>query len=227
MNILAIDTALTACSVSVVRTTGNGAREFEWRPRGHAEAIGGMVEHVMARAQCAFSDLDRIAVTTGPGSFTGVRVGLAAARGIGLAANLPVIGITTFEAVAANARGEAAAPHPICVLFDARRGGVYMQIFSPDLLELTAPCVCSIAEAAGTLGNKKFLAIGSGVEPVMQIDETLSEQLILSSALAVPDAEKIAQLAVKKSIEIAQPIPLYLRKPDAKLPKKSLLLPIE
>ena len=88
MRLLAIDTALEACSAAVLDTAGGGivAQESQAMTRGHAEALMPLIQRVMKAARLDFSELDRIAVTVGPGSFTGLRVGIAAARGIGLAA---------------------------------------------------------------------------------------------------------------------------------------------
>src|SRR3979409_1427738 len=103
MLILAIDTALDACSAAVLDTDASNivAQESQPMKRGHAEALMPLIARVMKASTVAFASLDRIAVTTGPGSFTGLRVGLSAARGIALAANKPVVGLTTLTAYAA------------------------------------------------------------------------------------------------------------------------------
>ncbi len=103
MLILAIDTALDACAAAVLDTTTSKviALESQAMKRGHAEALMPLIARVMKESGVAFDALDRIAVTTGPGSFTGLRVGLSAARGIGLAAGKPVVGVTTLSAYAA------------------------------------------------------------------------------------------------------------------------------
>ena len=103
MLILAIDTALDACAAAVL-DTGSGrlvAQESQSMKRGHAEALMPLIGRVVVESGIGFAGLDRIAVTTGPGSFTGLRVGLSAARGIALAANKRVVGITTLTAFAA------------------------------------------------------------------------------------------------------------------------------
>src|SRR6266403_1703254 len=103
MLILAIDTALDACAAAVLDTDVSKIVAQESLPmkRGHAEALMPLIARVMKASTIAFAALDRIAVTTGPGSFTGLRVGLSAARGIGLAASKPVVGLTTLTAYAA------------------------------------------------------------------------------------------------------------------------------
>ena len=99
MRLLALDTATAACSVALWRDGAVLARRFEAMLRGQSEALMPMVGAVLAEAGCGFKDLDAIAVTVGPGAFTGLRIGLAAARGMALAAELPLIGVTTLEAV--------------------------------------------------------------------------------------------------------------------------------
>ena len=103
MRVLAIDTALEACSAAVLDTEQGAIVASETRSmvRGHAEALMPLVADVMRKAQLDFAELDRIAVTVGPGSFTGLRVGIAAARGIGVAAMKPVVGLTTLASLAA------------------------------------------------------------------------------------------------------------------------------
>src|SRR5512142_2866213 len=127
MRVLAIDTALEACSVALLDTDRSGVRLNESVPmqRGHAEALMPLVARVLDRAQLDFVvALDRIAVTTGPGSFTGLRVGIAAARGIALAAGKPAIGLTTRAAFAAPFIA-ADDTLPVVVAIDARHDHVY------------------------------------------------------------------------------------------------------
>src|ERR1700753_4105528 len=154
MLILAIDTALDACSAGVLDTRASKliARESLPMKRGHAEALMPLIARVMKEAALAFTALDRIAVTTGPGSFTGLRVGLSAARGIAFAANKPVVGLTTLTAYAAPLVSES-GEHPIISAIDARHDHVYLQAVSGNGSSLIRPCVTSIEEA---LGASKF-----------------------------------------------------------------------
>ena len=148
MIILAIDTALDACSAAVLDTSAGKIIALESQPmqRGHAEALMPLIARVMKEAGVAFTALDRIAVTTGPGSFTGLRVGLSAARGIGLAAAKPVVGLTTLAAYAAPIVAEN-GEHPILSAIDARHDHVYYQVVSGDGSPLIKPKVAPIAEA--------------------------------------------------------------------------------
>src|SRR5665213_3605637 len=150
MRVLAIDTALEACSAAVLDTERGEIIAHESLPmvRGHAEALIPLIARVMDMALIGFSALDRIAVTTGPGSFTGLRVGLSAARGIALAANKPAVGVTTLTAYAAPVVSES-GEHPVISAIDARHGHVYFQVVSGDGSSLIRPRVGPIEEALG------------------------------------------------------------------------------
>ena len=133
MLILAIDTALDACAAGVLDTDAGKliAQESQPMKRGHAEALMPLIARVMKESGIAFFSLDRIAVTTGPGSFTGLRVGLSAARGIGLAAGKPVVGVTTLSAYAAPIVSDS-GEQPIISAIDARHDHVYLQVVSAN-----------------------------------------------------------------------------------------------
>src|ERR1700736_5346921 len=148
MLILAIDTALDACAAAVLDTDAAKiiAQESEAMKRGHAEALMPLIARVMKASGVAFAALDRVAVTTGPGSFTGLRVGLSAARGIALAAAKPVVGVTTLTAYAAPVVSLNAA-QPVISAIDARHDHVYFQVVSGNGGSLVRPRVAPIDEA--------------------------------------------------------------------------------
>src|SRR5213082_1253415 len=148
MLILAIDTALDACAAGVLDTDAGKLIAQESLPmkRGHAEALMPLIARVTQQSRLPFSAFDRIAVTTGPGSFTGLRVGLSAARGIALAAAKPVVGLTTLTAYAAPFVGDN-SEHPIIAAIDARHDHVYFQVVSGDGSSLVKPKVAPIGEA--------------------------------------------------------------------------------
>src|SRR3977135_666411 len=150
MLILAIDTALDACAAGVLDTTAGEliAQESQPMKRGHAEALMPLIARVIKESGIAFASLDRIAVTTGPGSFTGLRVGLSAARGIALAANKPVVGLTTLTAYAAPLVSQN-AEQPVIAAIDARHDQVYFQVVSGNGSSLIRPRVAPIEEALG------------------------------------------------------------------------------
>src|SRR5579871_4781890 len=148
MLILAIDTALDACAAAIL-DTGPGrliAQASQAMKRGHAEALMPLLAGVMKEAGLPFAAPDRVAVTTGPGSFTGLRVGLSAARGIALAANKPAVGLTTLSAYAAPVVSEG-GEQPVISAIDARHDQVYFQVVSGDGSSLIRPRVAPIADA--------------------------------------------------------------------------------
>src|SRR3984885_8897645 len=148
MLILAIDTALDACAACILDTDAGEliAQESQAMKRGHAEALMPLIGRVMKASGLGFAGLDRIAVTTGPGSFTGLRVGLSAARGIALAAGKPVVGLTTLTAYAAPIVSRNAR-QPVISAIDARHDHVYFQVVSGDGGALILPRVAPIEEA--------------------------------------------------------------------------------
>src|SRR5437879_5620503 len=146
MRVLAIDTALAACSAAVLDTDDGGLVASQSLPmtRGHAEALMPLLVRLMQDADLAFRDIDRVVVTTGPGSFTGLRVGIAAARGIALAAGKPAVGVSTLAALAAPHLGESST---VLAAIDARHGQVYLQVFGPGGRTLVAPKVLPAGDA--------------------------------------------------------------------------------
>ena len=162
MRILAIDTALEACSAAVLDTEHAATSVHESLPmlRGHAEALMPLIARVMDRAGLEFAALDRIAVTTGPGSFTGLRVGIAAARGIALAAGKPAIGLSTLAAYAAPLVA-ADGTLPVVAAIDARHDHVYLQVFGPGGRTIVAARLATLP-GHGQLGGEPSLGAGPG-----------------------------------------------------------------
>jgi tRNA threonylcarbamoyladenosine biosynthesis protein TsaB len=223
MLILAIDTALDACSAAVLHTDAARliAHESEPMKRGHAEALMPLLARVIKQAGVAFADLDRIAVTTGPGSFTGLRVGLSAARGIALAANKPVVGLTTLTAYAAPVVSQN-RQQPIISAIDARHDQVYFQVVGGDGSALIEPRVASIAEA---LGASRFGAphlVGNAAGILADRWPADSPPPLEVEAQPAPDIAWVAWLGAAVAPETAPARPYYLRAPDAKLPKDML-----
>lgn len=224
MKILAFDTTMASCSAAVVHFE-NGhtqvlAAHHEARTRGHAEVLVPMIGEVMTTAGLSFSDLDRIAVTVGPGTFTGVRIGVATARGMAVACGLPVVGVTTLEAVAA---GAAAAPEakgcPIACVLDARRDEVYFQCFSAELAALTEPQALAYSDASELIAVHRPFLIGTGIHLVAPQDEGDWLGAPAKGVADQPTATLIAKRASLRATPHEPPEPLYLRPPDAKLPK--------
>ncbi|KQV62209.1 MULTISPECIES: tRNA (adenosine(37)-N6)-threonylcarbamoyltransferase complex dimerization subunit type 1 TsaB [unclassified Caulobacter] len=208
--ILSIDTCLGASSVAVLDGERVLAARSEPMTRGHQERIGVLARETAAEAGIAFADLSRIGVTVGPGSFTGLRVGLAFAKGLATALSIPCVGVNTLESLAFGTKGFAAA------IIDARMSQVYLQVFA-DGVSLMAPDALGLGEAAARLaelysGGPATL-IGSGA-PLLA--DALPSASVLTSVSADPVA--VARLAAAKPTPSHSPRPLYLRAPYATLP---------
>ena len=223
MLILAIDTALDACAACVLDTNAARliAQESQAMKRGHAEALMPLIGRVIGQAGIAFAALDRIAVTTGPGSFTGLRVGLSAARGIGLAADKPVVGLSTLTAYAAPVVGQNAA-QPVVSAIDARHDQVYFQVVSGDGGSLMRPRVAPIEEALGAAQFGAVHLVGNAAQ--ILADRWPADALppFKVDPQPAPDIAWLAWLGAAVSPDIAPARPYYLRAPDAK-PQKDLL----
>ena len=222
MLVLALDTAMHACSVALVDSGRVRAHRFEQRARGHAEALLPMVESARAEAGVDYRDLDLLAVTTGPGIFTGLRIGLAAARGLALAASRPLIGVTTLEAIAAAvADATAVNERPIYVAIDARRGELFGQAFAADSGPLGAPRLLSAAAVAGQLSQAPAIVAGSGARLIERQLAGSRPDVDFVDRPSEPDAAFVARIAAARGPPAADagPVrPLYLRAPDATLP---------
>jgi tRNA threonylcarbamoyladenosine biosynthesis protein TsaB len=206
--VLGLDTCLASCSVAVLDGERVLASAREVMARGHQERLAPMAQAVMAEAGLDFDRLERIAVTVGPGSFTGLRVGIAFAKGLCSALGIAGVGIGTLEALATE------APGLVFAAIDARREQLYGQAFE-DGRPLTAPDAMRIETAAARLAEiamgRPPTLIGSGAHLLAPM---------VPSARVLPlegaDARQVARLALSRQ---AGPLtPLYLRAPDAKLP---------
>lgn len=213
MKILAADTALGACSVAVLDSEKILAHRFVLMDRGHAEALAPMVDETMREAGLSFAGLDRLAVTTGPGTFTGQRVGLAFMRGLRVALKKPLTGVTTLAVMSAQAMSEteftrAAAIH------DAKRDEFYVETmpgYGPAVLHHD-----QAIELLKLFASEPFVLAGTGA--LAMVEKIKSATL---SSVRQPDALYAARLALTMPQTTEAPHPLYLRPPDAKLPAKT------
>ncbi len=208
MIVLGLDTASPACSAALIDGERVLAARSEPMLKGHQERLATMVAEVMAEAGVGFPQLDRIAVTVGPGSFTGLRVGLAFAKGLALALDIPCAGIGGLAALAFGAPGFVAAA------IDAKRGQVYLQVFT-DGVPLMAPDVLHIEIAAARLAELwrggPAILIGSGAK---LLEGVIPGATILDSP--APDPVAVARLGAAVRAPVPPPRPLYLRAPDAR-----------
>jgi tRNA threonylcarbamoyladenosine biosynthesis protein TsaB len=223
MLILAIDTALDACAACVLDTDAVSviAQESQAMKRGHAEALMPLIGRVIGASGIAFAALDRIAVTTGPGSFTGLRVGLSAARGIALAADKPVVGLSTLTAYAAPVVGQNAA-QPVMSAIDARHDQVYFQVVSGDGGSLIRPRIAPVEEALGAAQFGAVHLVGNAAKILADRWPADAVPPFKVDPQAAPDIAWLAWLGAAVSPDSAPARPYYLRAPDAK-PQKDLL----
>jgi tRNA threonylcarbamoyladenosine biosynthesis protein TsaB len=211
MFILALDTSMAACSVCVydaARGVVLGSRH-EFMDRGQAEALAPMVQETMKLAGVAFKDLARIAVTTGPGTFTGVRIGLAMARGLGVALNIPMTGINSLAAIACN---EREGDLPIVVAVDARANEIYFASYDSSGHELTAPAIVTLSNADKFVPSRPARILGTAADLLL----TKNEKYVRSDAGDLPIAANFVNLAASIPASDLPPEPLYLRPPDVK-----------
>jgi tRNA threonylcarbamoyladenosine biosynthesis protein TsaB len=220
--ILALDASAAACSVALWRAGSIAAHRFRAMARGHAEVLMPLAVEVLAEAGIGFDNLDGVAVTVGPGAFTGLRIALAAARGIALAAGIPVIGVTTFAAIAEAVPPAERADRSLLVLLDSKRGDLFAQLFAPDLLPIGEPGIVAPAAITRLMPMGPVVLAGDGLALLGTHLAASGRQIAVSTVQGPPDAAAVARLAVRlaRSGRGLPPIPLYLRPPDARLPQE-------
>jgi len=217
MRILAVDTSCGAASAAIV-DSGRAeplAAISRAMTRGQAEALAPIVAEVGASVEGGFATLDRIAVTIGPGSFTGIRVGLAFARAMGLALGVPVVGVSTLVACAAPL---LSAPRPgvIAAAIDARHGSVYFQLFEATGRPL-GPARCdTLRECVRGIGAGPALLVGDAANLLAAEAHRAGLPYDLSGAADAPDIVGVARIGLALDPAQHPPRPLYLKPPDAR-----------
>ncbi|CAI2931336.1 tRNA (adenosine(37)-N6)-threonylcarbamoyltransferase complex dimerization subunit type 1 TsaB [Aminobacter niigataensis] len=215
MILLAIDCAASLCAASIHdadagRELGRCVRDLG---KGHAEHLMAVIEEALAQAGKAYADLGRIAVSTGPGSFTGVRVGVSAARGFSLALKIPAVGVTTLEALAYETR-QALGPMKVQAALDAGREELHAALYDANGKALREPAVLSLAEAVEIASSAPMALAGTAAQSIANavgVDKALQ----IGPLAATADIGTYARLAAAKQPG-DRPKPLYLRAPDAK-----------
>lgn len=221
--ILAIDSACSSCSVAVLDNGAIRASAFEEMARGQAARLVPMIDDVLARAGFRAMEMDAFAVTVGPGAFTGIRIGLATARGLGLASGAPVVGITTTEAIAAAAGNEG---QPTLAVVETKRADIYAQYFSAD--GSSAPVACPLDHLPALVGGKSVLLCGDGHLRARPVLEAAGIECRMHDGPGQPQAEWVARLAQGRiddegaAVFDVPPAPLYLRPPDVSPPKSGI-----
>lgn len=219
MRILAIDTALDACSAAVIDTAGDRVLASESREigRGHAELLLPIIDGVMKAAAIEFDMIDRFAVTVGPGSFTGLRVGLSAARGFALVTKKPVVGISTLAAFTAPLITKDQAV-PVVAAVDAKHGNLYMQMVGAGGRTLVTARAVSLRETIRAVALGPVRIVGTGAAILAAHWPARTPAPVLVDQRVAPDIIWIARIGAAADPAQAPPRPLYLKLPDAAPP---------
>lgn len=216
MRILAIDASCGAVSGCVL-DSGAGeavARCSEPMERGHAEALAPLLERLIGGVEGGFATLDRIAATVGPGSFTGIRIGLATARAMGLTLEIPVVGVSTLVAFAGPLLFEP-GPGIIASVIDARHGRVYFQLFEPTGRPLIPARLEGLREAVRAVGAGPVRMTGNGARLLAVEAARAGLAVELVSSADFPDILAVARVGLAADPRDCPPRPLYLKPPDA------------
>jgi len=225
MRVLAIDTALAACSAAILDTKQGSIIASASLPmvRGHAEALIPLLARLLDEARMLLRNFDRVVVTTGPGSFTGLRVGISAARGIALAAGKPAVGLSTLLAYA--------APHladdetiPVVAAIDARHQHVYLQVFGPGGRTVIAPRLAPLSEAVRAAAEAPARLVGSAAQAIADGLAAAGAVPVIVDARGAPDITWVARMGAAVPEGQSPPKPQYLRAPDAQ-PQNAAQLP--
>ncbi len=216
---LAIDTCLDACSVALFDNEAGGviSGRHESMSRGHAEALLPLIDEVFKETALRPDQLDQIIVTRGPGTFTGVRIGLSAARGLAISSRVLVGALSSLRTIALCTIETEHPETPVVAAIDARRDELYIAGYSRNGEEVMAPVIVPVSGDAPLppgfpIGD--VLVSGSGAAILAGRDERFR----VSLSQAVPDARIWGPRAVKMPQQLQDPTPLYLRRPDAKPP---------
>lgn len=217
MKLLAIDTALGATSACVLAAGESEPESMESivMARGHAEALLPLIERVVNAVEGGMDAISRVAVTVGPGSFTGIRIGIAAARALGLAREAPVVGVSTLAALAAPIIAARMAGLVVAAV-DARHGSIYAQAYASGGKTLLSPRLTTPREAVRALGAGPFRIVGSGAQALAAEANAMGIQCEVVNADPAPDIAYVARLGLLADPATAPPKPLYLKAPDAK-----------
>jgi tRNA threonylcarbamoyladenosine biosynthesis protein TsaB len=226
MKILAFDTCFDGCSVCVAELRDAAvvalSSRMERFETGHAERLIPMIGEAMEEAQVAFGDLDRIAVTVGPGTFTGTRIGIAAARSLALATSAPTVGVSSLAVMAEVARRTIDA-ETLAVVTDARRGEAYAQLFGRDGRNADSePLLLPIDDAAQLGGRGAIMFVGSGAAAVAEAAVRHGRDARAALPDLLPNAVALASIAAGLEASDTPLAPFYLRPPDAKPQDKAI-----
>lgn len=214
MIVLAIDTVANLCAACVWDTQAGRelGRCVQDPGKGHAEHLMGVIAEALSAAGATYADLDAVAVAVGPGSFTGIRVGVATARGLALALKVPSTGVTTLDALAEEAR-DRFPDREIMAVIDARREQLYLARYGPAGDRVLGPVISTLADAVSEVGVSDTVLAGSAAEAVRA---AAGRKLDIAGTAATADIAVYARLAALHGSADTPPRPLYLRNADAR-----------
>lgn len=223
MTLLAIDCSASLCAACIyddaeARELGRAVRDLG---KGHAEHLIAVIDEALATAGKTLGDMGAIAVSTGPGSFTGIRVAVSAARGLALALGIPAIGVNVLEALAAEVRDRLGGKAVLSALASgADAATVQAAVYDEFGSERYAPSIVTLHEAAKLASEAEAVLVGTGADRIA----ALARNLIVAGGNATADIGVYARVAAAKGVGSGKPSPLYLREPDAK-PQAGFILP--
>ncbi|MGJ3260370.1 MAG: tRNA (adenosine(37)-N6)-threonylcarbamoyltransferase complex dimerization subunit type 1 TsaB [Rhodospirillales bacterium] len=222
--VLGIDTATSGCAAALVRDGETLAVRRERMARGQSEALAPMIDDVVRKAGISFNDIDAVAVTRGPGAFTGLRIGLAAARALALALGKPCLGIGTFAALHDAVKRDAgyAAADACVIAVDSKRDELFVAIYDTDGRPQGDPAALRPEDIPERLGEAANVVVaGDGAARIVPV---LAPRLhvVHAAEAELPDPVVVARLGIAAlaAPETAPATPLYLRPPDVTLPRK-------
>ncbi len=226
MKVLGLDSATFACSAAVCLDGIVRARRYQEMSRGQSEVLMPMVEEVFDEAGLEAGDLDLIAVTVGPGAFTGLRIAISTALGLSLASGIKAAGVSTMEALAYGARLQDPDLGSVIVALDSRRDDVYLQAFAEEgqpVRDVEAVATSDLAAWISGSGLKgPATLIGDAADRSINHFDGAGFSVWTGLACGIPDAGHVAALAtenMRANLPMRELRPLYLRPPDAVVPK--------
>ncbi|WP_339780579.1 tRNA (adenosine(37)-N6)-threonylcarbamoyltransferase complex dimerization subunit type 1 TsaB [uncultured Thalassospira sp.] len=216
--LLAIDTASTSLATAVLVNGEVKGELFENMERGQAESLLPFIMQSLREAELDFADIDGIAVTVGPGAFTGMRIGLSTARGLGLARKIPVLGVSSLEAVAYGVSERDHQGRNILVALDSKRNEIFAQAFDARKNPISPPECLGPRQALMLAPPGPTILVGDATARLLTAAANGGGDFFAGTAPGLPRAGNVARIAAQRweKGESLAPVPLYLRAPDAK-----------
>ena len=219
MRILAIECATVRCSAAVWQDGAVRAHAASDAPHGATELLVPMLSRVMVESGIDLAEMDRLAITVGPGHFTGLRAGLAVARGLVLATGIAAVAVTTLEAVAAATDPAGRRGRHVLAAIDSKRAEPYLQVFDAAVNPVSEPVAC-VPDAFVAAANRypRLLVAGDAGAPLADALHRAGLDIELAPGPLQPDAAVVAALAAERAVVDGKLRPFYLHPPAVKLP---------